>query len=477
MTVSRLVALFAAFCIIVLGVSVSAQAQIPLKPDEDWTDRSTPDGPLVFMSPADNDGNHVLLMIGTADPKSGSFDAWMEIQVNSIATALGTLRSHRGRQTVENRPLLFGPLVQDAVEIDADDGTQISALLYGYAGPRNWQPIAIVMPAGYPTDAPLVTMALERVNDLRRFAYERVLTQPPNQPPPAPAPAPSQSADVGDIRSWGTWQTERAITRIAPCTADGAHVAATLMPAWNIDGEPLGQWFNHRIGGIVAGWSGSGISVGPLPQTVDVDSLTATHEFRDQQGNFWAVWFRAVQRGNRAQMAAVIAPTGIGNADPRVNAAYNYVRDLYAGGYTLLPEQAKVTLGNALDYNIAGTSVVGALRASGLQTVGNGSIGTPEDYVLLDNGRAFRTTGGEFSASSSQATWRRTATGYELDWPGLQIHETVPASCFSTAKPATATLHPDAPLPAAKKVCSKVPMTTTYLNGGTATFWVDMNCN
>ena len=319
--------------------------------------------------------------------------------------------------------------------------------------------------------------------DPRGFGQAQIPNTDRNAPdtapsPPAPAPAVTQdkSTNTADINTWGTWQNERAITRIAPCSADGAHVALTLMPAWNIGGYALGEWFDVQTGSLVSGWSGSRVAL-HLPQLVDGDSLTAMHQFTDGAGNTWAVWFRAVQRGNRAQMAAVVAPAGIGNADPRVNTAYNFVRNQYAGGYTLTPEQTQVPIRPALDYNPSGAKVVGALRVSGIQIIGNGAIGTPDVYVLLDNGRAFLTTGGESSQSSSQATWRQTATGFELDWPQLQRRETVPASCFSAAPPATVARLPDAPARPAKKVCPKIPMTTNYIGGGSMTVWVEVDCN
>ena len=237
-----------------------------MKPDEDWTEQAPADGTLAFMSPADSDGNHVLMVVGGADPRTGQFDTWFDNQVSALASSFGTLRSHRGFQAVDSQPPLFGPLVEDAVEINADDGTQMGALLYGYAGPRNWQPIAIVMPAGYPADAPLVDVARERVKILRKMGYVLAPSQPPNNP--APAPAPPQAVDAvsnpADINTWGTWQNERAITRIAPCSADGAHIALTLMAAFDIGGEPLGEWFKHRIGPLVTGWSSSGLERFPI---------------------------------------------------------------------------------------------------------------------------------------------------------------------------------------------------------------------
>ena len=453
--------LFVVACLAIAGTLSPACAQIPVKPDDDWTEQAASNGVLAYMSPADSDGTHVLMIVGRADPGMGAFgktlafDRWANSQVTQLAEALGTLRSHSGFQIVETTPPLFGPLVEDTVLIDGDDGTRMSALVYGYMGSRNWQPIAILRPVGMPVGDPRVVAARDKVKFLRRVGYLRVQDPPPDNPAPetpavapAPAPAPNQSADAGssgaDINAWGTYQTERALTRVAPCSADGAQVALTLMPAWNIDGEPLGEWFKHRIGPLVTGWSGSGLAPNP-PQSVDGDSLTAMHQFNDRAGNSWAVWFRAVQRGNRAQMAAVIAPSGIGNTDPRVNAAYNYVRNLYAGGYTLLPEQAPVPMRAALDYNPAGANVAGALHNSGTQFVGEGYIGAPDVYALLDNGRAFTTHDGQFSSSSSRANWRRTETGFELDWPQLQRGETVAASCFSPAAQDTVATRPSAP--------------------------------
>ena len=493
----RPAALFVVACLAIAGTLSPVCAQIPVKPDDDWTEQAASNGVLVYMSPADSDGNHVLMIVGTADPRTGplgntpAFVRWAEEQFTQFALSFGTYKYRRGFIEVDGTMGPIGPLVEDVAEIDADDGTQMDAQFYAYVGSHNWQPIAILRPVGMPVRDPRVVAALDKVKFLQKVNYHFVLNQPPNNPAPqtpvvavdpSPAPAPAAASSGADINAWGTYQTERALTRVAPCSADGAQVALTLMPAWNIDGEPLGEWFKHRIGPLVTGWSGSGLAPNP-PQSVDGDSLTAMHQFNDRAGNSWAVWFRAVQRGNRAQMAAVIAPSGIGNTDPRVNAAYNYVRNLYAGGYTLLPEQAQVPMRAALDYNPAGANVAGALHNSGTQFVGEGYIGAPDVYALLDNGRAFTTHDGQFSSSSSRANWRRTETGFELDWPQLQRGETVAASCFSPAAQDTVATRPSAPQ-RPQTECRKVTLyrmeTRTQMNCpigftcGTETFQVSV---
>jgi hypothetical protein len=237
------------------------------------------------------------------------------------------------------------------------------------------------------------------------------------------------------------------------------------MPAWSIGTQTLESWFNTQINSLVQGWTSTGHRPSP-PQSVDGASRTATYSFKNGDGSSWTAWFRAVQRGDRAQMAIVLAPAGLGLNDTRVSAALNHVRTLYAQGFTLLPEQTAYPRASSLDFNNAGATIAGVLNASNVHRFASGYFSsTLETYTLFSNGRAFKTFNGVVDDQSPRGTWQKTPSGYVLDWPDQAIREKVAPSCFSNAAPSSAQPKPET------NGCVLMPFTVKYPNGGEFTVW------
>lgn len=452
-----------------IAVLLTGPCVAELAPPEGWSIQIR-DGIAVMASPLDESGDQIAYFIDKAerhDRQPDTIGQRFTALTRSHAERLGTMTWHQGI-TRE------GTLLKDAVTITGDDGATIHGLSFAYPTSHGLQLLSVYWPDPLTSTDPRVAAALDHVANLWRSGssfdgqdLDPSAPSQPNQPASPPAPtAPSTAAQYHpDPNTWGSWQTERALTLIHPCTPDGAQVALTLMPAWSVGTETLESWFNAQINALIQGWTGTGLRPSP-PQSVDGATRTATVAFKNGDGSAWTAWFRAVQRGDRAQMAAVIAPAGLGLSDTRVSAALNHVRTLYAQGYTLLPEQTAYPGAPSLDFDTAGATIAGVLTASNVQRFGSGYFNSmAETYTLFSNGRAFKTFNGVVDTASPRGTWQKTAAGYLLDWPSQAAREKVAPSCFSTAVASSA---PPRPEPSG---CVLMPFTVTYLNGGEFTVW------
>lgn len=468
---------FIAAISITMLLTHSAAAQ--LVPPEGWSIQVR-DGIAVIASPPDDRGDQIAYFIDTAERVESQPDAndqRFTALTREHAERLGTMTWHQGI-TRE------GSLLKDAVTITGDDGAIIHGLSFAYPTAQGLQTLSVYWPDPLTSADSRVATVLDHVANLWRSgaAFDgQVLSPsspqtsfpqtPPAQPTPPPSPPPTAAQQTHpDPSTWSSLQTEKALTFTHPCTPDGVQVALALMPAWSIGTQTLESWFNTQINSLLQGWTSSGLRPSP-PQSVDGASRTASYAFKIADGSSWTAWFRAVQRGDRAQMAAVLAPAGLGLSDTRVSAALNHVRTLYAQGYTLLPEQTAYASGPnsaaaSLDFNNAGATITGVLTASNAQHFASGYFSNaPEAYTLFSNGRAFKTFNGIVDDSSPRGTWQQTPSGYALDWPALAAREKVAPSCFSNAAPSPAPPKPET------NGCVLMPFTIKYPNGGELTLW------
>jgi hypothetical protein len=169
-----------------------------LAPGPDWTEQTIDGGTAVIVSPADANGQQIVMIVGTADPEFGDHEPWFDIQVDAIVSQIGALATRDGMRSVESAPdddisQLYG----DEVQIRTDDGAIVTATIYSYRTKAHRQPMAVIYPVGLALPDPRGALAGDKIRQLWRTGFLQMApgAAPLPAPDPVPAPAPDETAE------------------------------------------------------------------------------------------------------------------------------------------------------------------------------------------------------------------------------------------------------------------------------------------
>lgn len=166
-----------------------------LAPGPDWSEQTIDGGTAVIVSPADANGQQIVMIVGTADPEVGDHEPWFDIQIDAIVSQIGVLAARDGMRQVEWPPADdISPLYGDEVQIRTDDGALVTATIFSYRTKAHRQPMAVIYPAGLTLPDPRGALAGDRIRQLWRSGVLQMA--PGGDPLPAPDPVPDETAEA-----------------------------------------------------------------------------------------------------------------------------------------------------------------------------------------------------------------------------------------------------------------------------------------